>query len=577
MTPSGLTGSGGTGGGGSALRRVIPIVVALAVVAAVVAALVVSRGEDKTAATTTVPKVSAGDRPVVFPPAVPFSVAKAEGRVDSVQWGPRCDATSGLLALPLFPRAECYAPWSGGDNGGATSTGVTADAIKVVVYLAQANDPVLKIIYSQLGNNATPDQIFQTYQSYVGMFSKYYETYGRRIELVRFDATGNISDSVAATADAESIARDIKPFMVLGGPLLTNAFMDTLAQNKVMCVSCGPSQTADWYEQRSPYVWSLGKTQDQNQILIAEYLGKRLANLPARWAGDPALQTRQRSFGLVTVNSSDASAALQQQFKDLLKNTYNLTFADVENYRLPTDLVTQGRDLITRLKEAGVTSVVLQTDPLAPQTLTRIATEQNYFPEWVITGSVLVDSTGFSRSYDQRQWAHAFGPSNLTARLEPTAAGSLYLHRWYYGEDPPASINATLVVPDVQFLFAGLQAVGTQLTPERVRDVLFGAPAVPSTPINPQVSYGNKGIWPNTDFAAVDDQTEVWWDPAATGLDEINRQGTGMWRYVAKGKRYLPGQWPRSEPPMFDPADTVTVFDQPPPEAAISTGYQPVK
>ncbi len=39
--------------------------------------------------------------------------------------------------------------------------------------------------------------------------------------------------------------------------------------------------------------------------------------------------------------------------------------------------------------------------------------------------------------------------------------------------------------------------------------------------------------------------TEVWWDPKTTGLDELGRQGTGMWQFVDGGKRYLPGQWPK--------------------------------
>ena len=48
--------------------------------------------------------------------------------------------------------------------GGATSTGVTADSIKVVVYLPQANDPILSFIYRQIGNNDTPDDVFATYE-----------------------------------------------------------------------------------------------------------------------------------------------------------------------------------------------------------------------------------------------------------------------------------------------------------------------------------------------------------------------------------------------------------------------------
>jgi hypothetical protein len=39
-----------------------------------------------------------------------------------------------------------------------------------------------------------------------------------------------------------------------------------------------------------------------------------------------------------------------------------------------------------------------------------------------------------------------------------------------------------------------------------------------------------------------------------------------MYRYVDMGKRFLPGQFPPGEPPNFDPANTVTVYDKLPPQ-----------
>ena len=106
--------------------------------------------------------------------------------------------------------------------------------------------------------------------------------YGRRIELVRYYATGNIQDSVAATADAETIARDIKPFVVIGGPLLTEAFADTLAANKVICVSCSPGQPAKFYVDRARTSGTSSRTPSQTQQEAAEYIGKRLGRPQGR-------------------------------------------------------------------------------------------------------------------------------------------------------------------------------------------------------------------------------------------------------------------------------------------------------
>ena len=74
------------------------------------------------------------------------------------------------------------------------------------------------------------------------------------------------------------------------------------------------------------------------------------------------------------------------------------------------------RTMIAKLKDAGVTTVIFTGDPLTPSSLTKEATAQNYFPEWVIGSNVLVDIALFGRTYDQQQWQHAFGLALTPAR-----------------------------------------------------------------------------------------------------------------------------------------------------------------
>lgn len=552
------------------------------VAAIVVAIIVVTRsGDDTKSAPPTTLAVPEGVgaatyADIDYPAGVTvYDRAKKGGTADSIEWGARCDTSRGRLALPLFPQQPCFAPFTG-DNGGSTATGVTTDTIKVVVYLPQQNDPVLTAVYRQIANDDTVDQIFETYQKFNDMFARYYELYGRKIVLERYDATGNVLDPAAATFDAETIASK-EPFMVLGGPLLTSAFADTLAAKKVMCVSCTPGQPSAFYIDRAPYVWDIQKYPQQNQQMAAEYIGKRLQGGLAQYAGDESLKTKERTFGYIHVEGSDASQKLENQFVSELAKYGTTITGKIETYKLPTDLATTGRDIITRLKDSGVTSVVFSGDPLAPQTLTKIATEQQYFPEWIITGTVLVDTTAFSRTYDQKQWAHAFGVSNLFSRVNPDTAGATYLYKWFYGTRAPADQTLAVLVPNLQFLYNPLQGIGPALTPDNLQKTLFTSPVIPSTPITPQVSYGNRGFFPDADFAALDDQVEVWWDPTATGRDELDRAGTGMFQYANRGKRYLPGQWPTGEPALFDPSTSITIWPTPPPEAALPTDYVPLK
>ena len=66
-------------------------------------------------------------------------------------------------------------------------------------------------------------------------------------------------------------------------------------------------------------------------------------------------------------------------------------------------------------------------------------TKQNYFPEWVMAGTVLADTNVFARTFDQEQWAHAFGlqltPGTRAAGQEP---GPYTADQWWFGTPPRA-------------------------------------------------------------------------------------------------------------------------------------------
>ncbi len=239
----------------SALRRYGPLI-AIVVVVVVVAAVVV--------ATRKYGQQLADGHPGAPPrrraPAgvLSYTEAKAQGIENTIDWGDRCDTTIGKLKYPSYFAGDCYAPFSG-DNGGATATGVTGDTIKVVFYQAQPSDPVLNYITAAVKVDDTNDQTFQTIKNWTKFYETYYETYGRKVELVNFTATGASTDEVSARADATTIAEDIKPFAVWGGPILTTAFEDELAARKVLCIDCGPATSYDQMIKNGPYLWSLGR------------------------------------------------------------------------------------------------------------------------------------------------------------------------------------------------------------------------------------------------------------------------------------------------------------------------------
>ncbi len=119
--------------------------------------------------------------------------------------------------------------------------------------------------------------------------------------------------------------------------------------------------------------------------------------------------------------------------------------------------------------------MIFTGDPLTPASLTKEATAQNYFPEWVIGSNVLVDIALFARTYDQEQWKHAFGLALTPTRTNQDARESYNLYKWEYGKPPPNNTYGVIIVDPI-VLFSGLQLAGPDLTPQTFQDGLFRAP-----------------------------------------------------------------------------------------------------
>ncbi|HVN50862.1 MAG TPA: ABC transporter substrate-binding protein [Acidimicrobiales bacterium] len=558
----------------TALRRYGPIAAIVVVIAVIAVVVIANRGKsDNNTATGTTSTTAPGG----FHPAgvVSWSDAEAAGTTKSIDWGSRCDTSRGTLAYPSYFAGQCFKPFKG-DNGGATSQGVTATSVKVVLYQAESDDPILKYIEGSIADTDTNAQTVETIRDWINFYQTYYETYGRKIDLVPFTATGNVADEVAARADATQIAESIKPFAVIGGPALTAAFGNQLASDHILCLDCMPGQPNNFYPAHSPYVYGLTMNPDEGQVHNSEFIGKELNGKKAVYAGEADFRDRTRKFGEIYISTGQDSETQQKHFEASLAK-YGVHLDQVLAYQDPTKLQTDAPGLIAKLKAAGDTSVLFVGDPVAPGPITKAATGQDYFPEWIITGSALTDTTIFARTYDQKQWSHAFGVSFLAARTDPSVSGGLYLYQWFYGHKPPAKTGAAVVAPEFNLLFAVLQGVGPDLTPQTFQDALFAGPPTKSAVTQPQISFGNHGIWPQTDYLGIDDATLIWWNPTAKGPDEINGQGTGMYEYVDGGKRYLPGHWPSTLPKMFDTSNSVTIYTTVPPGEQVPSYPSPAK
>src|SRR3954471_16655667 len=521
---------------------------------------------------TTTPPASAPPAAVTFP--MSFADATDQGLADTIDWGSRCDTSTGKLAVPDFFAQPCFAPFSG-DNGGATAPGVTADAISFFYYEGQETDPIIAYITDAIHVDDTNGDQFATMKELIRYYETYYEMYGRTVNLVTFEGTGNATDEVAARADAAQIALQYKPFAVFGGPALTSAFADELAAHQVVCIACTPGQPESFYSDRDPYVYALDGSPIQKEKHVVEFLTKQIIGKPASHGGDD-VKDQPRKLGLLYLESSGASKQLADTFAADMQ-TAGSPFAEVVAYQLdPTTIQATATQVITRMKAAGVTTIVFSGDPVAPRDFTKEATAQEYFPEWVVAASTLVDVTAFARTYDPDQWKHAFGVTQLAARTPTDQSGGFYIYRGFPGVTPPADDTIGVIAPNPALFFAAIQKVGPNLTPQTFRDAVFALPPTSNglAISQPFLTYGDKGYWPGKDYLGVDDATAIWWDPAATGPDEIRKDGVGMYQFVDGGQRYLPGQWPATDR-MFDPTGAVSIYTTPPPGESPGTYPSP--
>jgi hypothetical protein len=484
--------------------------------------------------------------------------------VNPASFGPDCDPSTGRVRIPISTAPPCMPTFSG-SNGGATASGVTAKEIKVVYYQPQADPAVTAALTAAGANNSEPEQE-ATVRDYVDLFNKHFQMYGRHVVIEVKHGSGKTDDDAAARADAVDIATRAKPFAVFGSPT-SNAFPAELAARKILCV-CTTSQPQELYEQYKPYVgYTPLMASTQGYIQRAEYVGKRLAGRNATHAGDAVMQTRKRVFGLLYYETPDnAYRSGAQFFQKELQSKYGVQLAVVQS--TPSDYAAvqeQSRSVIAKLKDAKVTSVVLSEDPISPALLTKEATRQNYFPEWILTGSALTDTSLFARTYDTAQWRHAFGISFLTARVPEEQTDAYKVHMWHFGRPPTAANQYGTIFPTPLTFALGVTMAGPDLTVGSWQKGLFSYPVTNKGAIaSPQISFGNHGVWPMTDYTAFDDVTEIFWDPTVVGPDELDNQGAGMYRYVAGGKRYLPGQHPTTDPKVFVNDGTVTIYDKSP-------------
>jgi hypothetical protein len=354
-------------------------------------------------------------------------------------------------------------------------------------------------------------------------------------------------------------------------------FSSELASRGIICGPlCAQALPEEQVEEWEPYLWQGLQTPDQGvraaSLAIGAYAGPGKAEL----AGDPALREQDRVYALVHYDTPNGDH--QPVYEEFVENL------EAQDITLETDIEFEldlarsqenARTHISKLREAGVTTIIYYGDPITPGALTTEATAQDYWPEWILGPNLLMDTTIFARLTDGEQWKNGFGVSSTPARGPRELTDSFRIYEWAYGEDVPNN-TARVFEPPIRSIFTAIHMAGPDLTPETFRDAMFRTPPAGGGPSQPLVSRGEHGLWPDFDWGGVDDGTLIWWDPEATGEDEVGNEGTGMYRYANGGERISFYDRPESvdEAGLFDVESSITVLDDIPEEDRVPD-YEP--
>lgn len=473
----------------------------------------------------------------------PVTGGTTPGATDGGGGGDGAPAATGgcpdrALQVPGDPYSPPCVAFSG-DNGGATSRGVTAD--EIVISVRELAGPTAGELFADLSGQpviTSRQAITDTYQGLADYFNSRFQFYGRRIRLEFYSGQGNGASELLgagqerAQADALTVAEEIGAFADISG--ITTPYADALSRQQVVNIGA-PYPSQQWFIDRAPYAWSNFPDGTIVVDAMANWFRNRVLPEPTVQFAGPELVGQPRVYGVIGPENPEYGDS-GNRFGEAVGGD---VFAASVQYRIDINsMPNQASNIIAQLKDAGVTSVICFCDPvmlalgLAPK-----AIEQGYNPEWMMGGLAFVDQDIVGQLIDNRQWQHAFGFA-FNAESEPL--GRSYPRQAYSqmrpGSEPAFGVEELYY--QLYLLSIGLQMAGPNLTPETFAAGMYAYPG----------AFGPRGTWHFApgDQTSVDDFREIWWAPDVVS-GQNNR--SGAWVELNDGAR-----WDNGNPPT-GPAD----------------------
>ncbi|HVL80630.1 MAG TPA: hypothetical protein VM840_03450 [Actinomycetota bacterium] len=403
-----------------------------------------------------------------------------------------------------------------GNNGGATARGVTGSEVRVFVETETSDSNRGRIV--DCGDPPAQDETPQDLvcKAYMTYFNERYQTYGRRVRLY------SVHDLRVPDIEGR------EPFAIATMGVEVQA-----GRRGIVSVGYNSIRRQN-YQAASPHLFGFRADHVDHYRIGASYVCNELAGRPAVHSGNVADRSKPRRFAIWHDDTDGEQRDL------LVRHLNDLCGLEVTHFAArPNDPGAPGR-----FRSDDVTSVIALFQGQSAVTPTTLATNQGWFPEWVVlgdTGGRGLDTNFYARTANQASWANAFGITFDYRR------DSIPEQHWYraYREGCPdcpdftaaqsGGSNAPYAYDMLTMLFYGIQAAGPRLTVANLDRGLHAIPQSSSTgPYRPAAYFEPGG------YTYLKDAARIWWDPSG---QPPGSPGSGCWRLPEEGRRHRAGEW----------------------------------
>ena len=418
----------------------------------------------------------------------------------------------------LDPQSPPCIPYWKGNNGGATSFGVTGNQINIVA-----------------PTGTYGKQIYQDLQTF---FNQHFQFYGRHLN-IEPSSTGGNSDAASQKADADNDYATYKPF----GALVYHSSLGTWYRQEMTRLHVVYADSDGSYAQPYPTT-GFGYLMNANDIFqnLGQWTCNQLAGYPAAHAG-VAFQNTKRKFGIfMNTYLADDPTNPKPLIQELAKCGAAPAPGDVFY-----NTTASNTEVIAKFQADKVTSIYCLCANTGAASVMSSAEAAQYEPEWLFSSYGYSDDPYFIKvAANPPQLAHAFG---LTEQPPSTPLVDQPVYWAVNSVDPTfawdySDINrANNLEPyrSLLIMASGIQMAGPHLTPETfaagLRKAVFPNPTFYTQP--GAVGFNNGSPTMTTDSAV------WWWDNNSNEPDTANSGGPGTDCYVDNGRRFLLNHWPK--------------------------------